>query len=48
MRVAKPPTDDDRTVLAGMDRPATPEELIEFVACEQARIRREHGLPPED
>lgn len=45
-RVATPRTDDDRTILAGMDRPATPEELIAFVEREQARIRRERGLPP--
>lgn len=45
-RVATPPTDDDRTIIAGMDRPATPEEIIALVEREQARIRRERGLPP--
>lgn len=38
-------TADDRTVLAGMDRPATPEEFRAFVAREQARIRAERKLP---
>lgn len=46
MRIATPPTDDDRCVIAGMDRPATPEELMELIEQEQARIRRERGLPP--
>jgi hypothetical protein len=38
-------SDDDRTVLIGMNRPATPAELRAFVAREQARIRaeREHA-----
>jgi hypothetical protein len=39
-------TADDRTVLVGMKRPATPAELRAFVAREQARIRTERGLPP--
>jgi hypothetical protein len=39
-------TADDRTVLVGMNRPATPGELRAFVAREQARIRTERGLPP--
>jgi len=37
---------DDRTVLVGMKRPATPAELRAFVDREQARIRTERGLPP--
>lgn len=37
---------DDRTVLVGMKRPATPAELRAFVDREQARIRGEQGLPP--
>jgi predicted metal-dependent hydrolase len=37
---------DDRTVLVGMKRPATPAELRAFVEREQARIRAEQGLPP--
>ena len=45
-RVATPRTDDDRTILAGMDRPATPEELVAYLEHDQARIRRERGLPP--
>lgn len=45
-RIATPPTDDDRNVLVGMNRPATPEELRAFVDRENARIRRERGLPP--
>lgn len=45
-RIATPPTDDDRCILAGMDRPATPEELTAFLKREDARIRRERGLPP--
>jgi hypothetical protein len=39
-------TADDRTVLVGMKRPATPAELRAFVAREQARIRTERGLTP--
>jgi len=39
-------TVDDRTVLVGMNRPATPAELRGFVAREQARIRAERGLTP--
>jgi hypothetical protein len=39
-------TVDDRTVLVGMKRPATPAELRAFVAREQARIRTERGLTP--
>jgi hypothetical protein len=39
-------TADDRTVLVGMKRPATPAELRAFVAREQTRIRAERGLPP--
>lgn len=45
-RNAAPATADDRAVLVGMDRPATPDELRAFVAAEQARIRIERGLPP--
>jgi len=45
-RNAQPATTDDRTVLVGMDRPATPEELRAFVAREQDRIRGARGLPP--
>jgi hypothetical protein len=45
-RVATPRTDDDRTILAGMDRPATPEELIAYLERDKDRIRRERGLPP--
>ena len=37
---------DDRTVLVGMKRPATPAELRAFVDREQARIRTERGLAP--
>ena len=37
---------DDRTVLVGMKRPATPAELRAFVDREQARIRAERGLAP--
>ncbi len=36
---------DDRTVMVGMKRPATPAELRAFVDREQARIRTERGLP---
>lgn len=45
-RNAPKATADDRTVLTGMDRPATADELRAFVAREQARIRAERGLPP--
>jgi hypothetical protein len=45
-RVAAPASRDDRTVLVGMNRPATAEELSAFVAREQARIRVERELPP--
>lgn len=45
-RSAPPATADDRNVLVGMERPATPEELRAFVAREQTRIRSERGLPP--
>jgi hypothetical protein len=45
-RGAPPRSDDDRSVLAGMKRPATPSELRAFVDREQARIRAERGLPP--
>lgn len=37
---------DDRTVLVGMKRPATPAELRAFVEREQARIRAERDLSP--
>jgi hypothetical protein len=37
---------DDRTVLVGMKRPATPGELRAFIDREQARIRTERGLAP--
>ena len=37
---------DDRTVLVGMKRPATPAELRAFIDREQARIRTERGLTP--
>lgn len=37
---------DDRTVLVGMKRPATPTELRAFVEREQARIRAERGQSP--
>lgn len=46
MRIATPRTDDDRSVIAGVGRPATREELIAFVEQESERIRREHRLPP--
>ena len=45
-RVAAPASHDDRTVLVGMNRPATAAELTAFVAREQARIRGERELPP--
>ena len=45
-RTAAPASHDDRTVLVGMDRPATADELAAFVAREQARIRGERELPP--
>ena len=43
-RNAPPPTDDHRSILVGMDRPATPDELRAFIDREQARIRAERGL----
>jgi predicted metal-dependent hydrolase len=45
-RVAAARSADDRTVLVGMKRPATPAELRAFVDREQARIRTERGLTP--
>jgi len=39
-------TAEDRTVLVGMKRPATPAEVRAFVDREQARIRTERGLSP--
>jgi predicted metal-dependent hydrolase len=45
-RVAAARSADDRTVLVGMKRPATPAELRAFVDREQARIRAERGLTP--
>lgn len=41
-------TDDDLGVLVGMNRAATPDEMLAFIEREQARIRRERGLPPAD
>lgn len=40
-RTAPCPTADDRSVLVGMNRPATAAELRAFVDREQARIRAE-------
>lgn len=37
---AAPPSEDDTPVLAGAGRAATREELLAFVAAEQARIAR--------
>ena len=45
-RAAPARSPDDRTVLVGMKRPATPAELRAFVDREQARIRTERGLTP--
>jgi predicted metal-dependent hydrolase len=45
-RVAPVRSADDRTVLVGVKRPATPAELQAFVDREQARIRTERGLAP--
>jgi predicted metal-dependent hydrolase len=45
-RVAPLRSADDRTVLVGMKRPATPAELRAFIDREQARIRTERGLAP--
>lgn len=39
---------DDRTVLVGMKRPATPAELRAFVDREQDRIRAERGPAPAE
>jgi hypothetical protein len=44
-RTAAPSTPDDRTMLVGMSRSATAEELRAFVAREQARVRAERELP---
>jgi hypothetical protein len=44
-RTAAPPTPDDQSVLVGMKRSATPEELRAFIAREQARIRAEREQP---
>lgn len=41
-RIAAPPTDDDLCVIAGMGRPATPEELIALIEQDL----RERGLTP--
>jgi len=41
-RIATPRTDDDRTVIAGMDRPATREELMALIEQDL----RERGRPP--
>ncbi len=43
---AAPRSADDRSILVGMDRPATPEELRAFINRENARIREERDLPP--
>jgi predicted metal-dependent hydrolase len=45
-RVAPVRSADDRTILVGMKRPATPAELRAFVDREQARIRTERGAAP--
>ena len=43
---ATPRSADDRSVLVGMDRPATPDELRVFVERENARICDKRDLPP--
>lgn len=44
-RDAAPPTPDDQSMLVGVNRAATPEELRAFIAREQARIRAEREQP---